>query len=41
MFSKNWAYGYVTDFSNFEALATQWGAVVTAASDTESFVDYA
>ncbi|CAM9258258.1 unnamed protein product [Pylaiella littoralis] len=38
LFTKNWEYGYVTDFSDFESLATQWSAVVAAASDTESFV---
>lgn len=38
LFSKNWAYGYVTDFADFEALSTQWAAVVAAAADTEAFV---
>lgn len=40
LFSKNWAYGYVTDLTNFEGLASQWNAVVTAAAETESFVEY-
>lgn len=38
LFSKNWAYGYVTDFADFEALSTQWPAVVAAAEDTQSSV---
>lgn len=38
LFTKNWEYGYVTDFADFESLATQWSAVVTAASDTEDYV---
>eukprot|EP00752_Nemacystus_decipiens_P003780 g3480.t1 len=38
LFSKNWAYGYVTNFADFEALSAQWPAVVAAAEDTETFV---
>lgn len=38
LFSKNWAYGYVTDFASFETLSSQWPAVVAAAADTETSV---
>lgn len=38
IFGKDWGYGYVTNFLDFEALATQWVAVVNAAADTETFV---
>lgn len=38
LFTKNWAYGYVTDYDDFEFLSTQWFAVVASAYDTEAFV---
>lgn len=38
LFTKNWEYGYVTNFADFESLATEWSAVVAAASETEAFV---
>lgn len=38
MFAKEYGYGYVTQFYDYEALATQWAAVVNAAADTETFV---
>ncbi|CAB1120657.1 unnamed protein product [Ectocarpus sp. CCAP 1310/34] len=39
LFTKNWAYGYVTNYDDFEFLSTQWSAVVASAYDTESFVE--
>lgn len=38
LFAKEWGYGYVTNFADFESLATQWDAVVKAAADTEALV---
>lgn len=39
LFTKNWGYGYVTNYDDFEFLSTQWSAVVASAYDTEDFVE--
>lgn len=38
LFVNGWGYGYVTEFDDFEALTSQWAAVVDAASATETVV---
>lgn len=38
LFAKDWGYGYVTNFEDFESLSTQWAAVVTSAAETEALV---